>query len=308
LQSLKWDGKERIDNWMVEYLKAEDCLYIRTIGKIVLCAAVRRIFHPGEKFDYLMVLEGAQRIGKSRVCEALGGEFHIGLRLDPHNKDMVAYMQSKWIVEIEEMDFATKAEAKAIKAFLSRRTDRIRVAYGRVPQDYPRQSIFIGTYNPLDGESQYLNDPTGNTRFWPVSLPDQKIDVERIIADRDQFWAEAVVKSKDCKLYLDTALETVLADIQHVKKEMDVWQETIEPWLESRMETFVTATTLYTQCLGGVYEKFTAFDGRRIGNVMRNLGWKRMPGWDKEKQNAVRGYRKVKIDVDKSDIDDILET
>jgi predicted P-loop ATPase len=217
-------------------------------------------------------------------------------------------MQSKWIVEIEEMDFATKAEAKAIKAFLSRRTDRIRVAYGRVPQDYPRQSIFIGTYNPLDGESQYLNDPTGNTRFWPVSLPDQKIDVERIIADRDQFWAEAVVKSKDCKLYLDTALETVLADIQHVKKEMDVWQETIEPWLESRMETFVTATTLYTQCLGGVYEKFTAFDGRRIGNVMRNLGWKRMPGWDKEKQNAVRGYRKVKIDVDKSDIDDILET
>jgi hypothetical protein len=51
LDSLQWDGQKRLDRWPVTYLGAEDTEFNRTIGHLVLVAAVRRARQPGCKFD-----------------------------------------------------------------------------------------------------------------------------------------------------------------------------------------------------------------------------------------------------------------
>lgn len=57
LDSLTWDGVERIDRWLIDYAGAEDTPYVRAVGRLMLLAAVRRVRHPGTKFDEMVVLE-----------------------------------------------------------------------------------------------------------------------------------------------------------------------------------------------------------------------------------------------------------
>jgi predicted P-loop ATPase len=305
LQSLKWDGIKRLDTWLVHHLGAADTIYTREVGQKVLCAAVRRIFTPGEKFDYLMVLEGAQGQGKSRLCKALGKQWHIGLKLDPYNKDFVDYMRSKWIVEIEEMDVASKAETQAIKAFLSRDNDRCRLAYARTTNDYPRQCIFIGTYNPIDGESTYLKDPTGNRRFWPITCGEEPIDVEIFESIVDQLWAEAVTKAKDEKLFLSKPANEECLILQKEKQERDPLYNLVAEWLEANTNEgqFISGLGVYQQCIGGKSEAFSTREGRRICNIMRLLGWVRDTRWSGKA--SIRGYRKPFIRLNSLDIYDL---
>ena len=81
-----------------------------------------------------------------------------------------------------------KAEIEGIKAFITRTQDVFRPPYQRRSISVPRQSVFIATTN----ESQYLRDPTGNRRFWPVRCT--KIEVEALGQHRDQMWAEAYAR------------------------------------------------------------------------------------------------------------------
>jgi len=75
LHGLKWDEKQRLDTWMRDYLGVAETPYTRACARKVLCAAVMRVMHPGIKFDHVLVLEGAQDVGKSTVVELLGGKW-----------------------------------------------------------------------------------------------------------------------------------------------------------------------------------------------------------------------------------------
>src|SRR5205807_784263 len=66
-----WDKVERLDQWLISYLGANDTPYVRAIGAITLIAAVRRIRRPGCKFDEMPVLIGPQGIGKSTAVKLL---------------------------------------------------------------------------------------------------------------------------------------------------------------------------------------------------------------------------------------------
>jgi len=56
LGNLRWDGVERLDRWLVDYLGADDTPLNRAFGRKILCAAVRRVQHAGSKFDAMLVL------------------------------------------------------------------------------------------------------------------------------------------------------------------------------------------------------------------------------------------------------------
>ena len=57
LDGLQWDGKPRIDSWLIDYGGAEDTEYTRAVSALMLIAAVRRVRQPGCKFDEMVVIE-----------------------------------------------------------------------------------------------------------------------------------------------------------------------------------------------------------------------------------------------------------
>lgn len=191
LDALCWDGQPRLDRWLVIYAGVEDTPYIRAVGSIMLIAAVRRVRKPGCKFDELPVLEGEQGNAKSQAIQALAVNpewFSDQKILGLSGRDSIEALSGKWIVEAAELQGMRQGEVEGLKAFLSRSTDRGRMAYARIPTESKRQCIIIGTTN----NDAYLRDLTGNRRFWPIAT--NKIDIEALKRDRDQLWAEAATR------------------------------------------------------------------------------------------------------------------
>jgi excisionase family DNA binding protein len=189
LNRTTWDGKSRIDKWLTTYFGADDTLYTRAIGPRCLIAAVARIFEPGCQADNVPIFEGLQGLGKSSGIRELAHPWFTDRISKLGTKDSAIEAAGAWIMEISELDALTRATNSAIKGFVSRRVDRYRPPYGKHLTDQPRQCVLWGTINPVGG---YLTDPTGARRFWPVAC--NSVDLPALIRDRDQLWAEALVR------------------------------------------------------------------------------------------------------------------
>jgi predicted P-loop ATPase len=75
LAGLHWDGKSRLASWLADYLGAERTPYSAGIGTMFLVAMAARIFEPGCKADYMMVLEGPQVANRPRALFSAGNGF-----------------------------------------------------------------------------------------------------------------------------------------------------------------------------------------------------------------------------------------
>ena len=144
-------AKPRVDQWLVTYAGAEDSNYTRAVGALVLIAAVRRVRQPGCKFDEMLVLEQPQQgTDKSSALAVLAVNedwFTDDLPLNVEAKRVIETLRGRWIVEAAELSGMRKADVEHLKAMLSRRVDRARMAYGRLPIEAPRQCIIVGTTN-----------------------------------------------------------------------------------------------------------------------------------------------------------------
>lgn len=191
LGGLAWDGVPRLDTLFVDYLGAEDTPYTRAVTRKAFTAAVARAMRPGAKFDNMTILSGPQGIGKSTLLDRMSrGWFNDSIR-SFEGKEASELLQGVWLVEISELDAFRRTDVSRIKQFLSLRVDRFRAAYGRHVKEMPRCCVFFGTTNTGD----YLQDKTGNRRFWPVDVGKRSAtksvwsDLDK---ERDQLWAEAV--------------------------------------------------------------------------------------------------------------------
>ncbi len=217
-----WDGVPRVDTLLIDYLGAEDNAYVRAVSRKTLCAAYRRVFQPGVKFDYMPVLNGAQGIGKSTFISNLGMEwFSDSLSLsDMNDKTAAEKLQGYWILEIGELAGMKKADIDKVKAFVSRTDDKYRAAFGRRVTPHPRQCVFFGTTN---SESGYLRDITGNRRFWNVRVSGQgkyrpwQMTPELI----RQVWAEVAAVAENEALFLPPDLEEFARREQRSAMELD---------------------------------------------------------------------------------------
>ena len=70
-EALSWDGRSRLETWLIDYFRADDSSYIRAIGPRFLISAVARIFQPGCKVDYCLILESSQGKIKSEALRTL---------------------------------------------------------------------------------------------------------------------------------------------------------------------------------------------------------------------------------------------
>lgn len=301
LDLVKWDGHKRVHTWVQKYLGVEDNDYTRSVGMKVLIAAVSRIYEPGCKFDYIPVFEGKQGLGKSRALAILGGRYFSDQVLDVHSRDTVDSMRGKWLIEVSEMEAHYRSETQAMKSFLSRPTDRARLAYARTTKDFPRQCIFIGTYNPEEDEDiGYLKDTTGNRRYWPIRLT--RIDIEALKKVRDQLWAEAVVLyKKGTPVYLEDAKIEEMAKAEQKKRlGRDPWTDKIQDWLNvhpyGKEQLVITGAEIFTECLSGRMQLYTRREMSRISNVMHEIGWEKGVHYSEKTKETVRGYRRPVIE------------
>lgn len=270
LESIEWDGKPRLDDWLkIAFMATSPRDYLRAISRKVLVAAVKRVYEPGCKFDYMLVLEGFQGKGKSMALGALAGrEWFTDSLGNIHEKDVVDQMTGKWVIEMAELASIRKIEIEPVKAFISRQVDRVRPPYGRRSVDFPRQSIFVGSTNI----SEYFHDETGNRRFWPVNITAVN---QRWIADnRDQLWAEAKVRydlGED--VYLSPVLEEVAQAEQEKRFEVDEWEAELKRVVSKGDEPFITTELWRAINLTSGNGHPTMMDSKRIGKVMVRLGF-----------------------------------
>jgi hypothetical protein len=221
LDSLKWDGRSRLDTWLTDYFGAADALLTRALGRKTLIAAVR-LRQPGEKFDQMLVLEGSQGAGKSMGLRALAGDawFTDNLEIGADTKRIIENTAGKWIVEVAELSGMNRRDVEHVKAMLSRQIGECRLAYDRKTTKAPRQFIMIGT-----NASAYLLDDTGGHRFWPAKVADV-IDCDRLARDRDQLWAEAVAaEAKGEALFLPEELRPQAKEAQEARQISHPWRE-----------------------------------------------------------------------------------
>ena len=303
-----WDKVRRAETVLIDYLGAEDNRYVRAVTRKSLCAAYMRVHYPGIKFDNMIVLNGAQGIGKSTLISSLGGEwFSDSLALsDMNDKTAAEKLQGYWILEIGELAGMRKADIDKVKAFISRQDDKYRASFGRRVTPHPRQCVFFGTTNSENG---YLRDITGNRRFWNVKVTGQgKCKPWEMTAELvQQIWAEvAEIARSGEKLYLDADLEAYARQEQREAMEQDDREGIVRNYLDmllpddwdsmdyyrrreyirdiddpTRVEGTVKRQTvsnieIWCECFGKSKEEMRPSDSYAISAIMV-----RIEGWEK---------------------------
>jgi len=326
LGNLSWDGIPRLNGWLTTYGGAKDTPYTNAVGKLMLVAAVRRLRRPGAKFDEMAVLEGAQGTNKSTALKILAVReewFLDDLPLGASSKEMIEQMTGKWIVEIADLHKKHKPDVNKIKAQLSRTEDRARLSYGKLSVSVKRQCVFFATTN----EKKYLEDPTGERRFWPVLT--QRFDLEGLLADRDQLWAEAAtLEARGDSIRMDQVLWAEAAAEQSERSILDPWVEHLDELLGTLQGKILNSDVW--RLVGITADKLRRHDTLRISQVMKQLGFDnaslrfKANGVHKKARGYVRGstseFREVQLMVRMKDdrtfvmsenvaeTDDIIET
>lgn len=249
LNGLHWDGLPRLTEIFTNYFAAENADFARLTGSKFLIGMVARAMKPGCKRDEMPIFEGEQGTKKSTALNILAGDeyFSDGLP-DIHDKDALQHLQGMWLIEIGELSALRKSEIEDVKRFVTSRTDKFRPAYGRNVVESPRSSVFAGTTN----SETYLKDPTGARRFWPIKCGE--IDLDGLHRDRDQLFAEAVVRwTAGERYWLDGTDEIALARGEtDMRQDRDDWHEAVMAFVQ-RWEAFgcdVTMKAIIDQGLG----------------------------------------------------------
>ena len=289
IKSIEWDGAKRMDSWIVRYCGAKDSAYVRIVSRKWLISAIARLFKPGCKVDNVLVLEGEQGTKKSTLLRILCYDNFLDGGIDIRSKDGLMSLFGKWIIEFSELEGMNGRSADTIKAFLAKQDDKIRLPYGKTEQFFKRTCVFVGTTN----KDQYLEDPTGNRRFWPIKI--EKADLIRLEKDRDQIWAEAYQAFRNGeKWWVDEEEED--AKFFRIEQSDRVIHSDIEDhifeYLKSKIiedgRVLVKLHDIWRECLGG---KLSAIDRKKeheIAECLRRLGLKK--GHTSHKGSAFKGW------------------
>jgi predicted P-loop ATPase len=271
LSSLRWDGTKRLRTWLHTYYRAEATDYTSGTGTMFFIAMVARIFEPGCKCDYMLILEGDQGLLKSTACAVIGGEWYSDALPDLRNagKDVSQHLNGKWLIEVGELSSMDKADANALKAFITRTVERYRPSFGRKEVIEPRQCVLIGTTN----KRAYLRDETGGRRFWPVAVG--MADIAALTRDRDQLFAEAVhLYRAGTRWWPSASFETThIKPEQEARYEADAWEDRVREHLAGKSK--VTVLDVAVHALSFDPARLGTADQRRITAALERVGWAR---------------------------------
>ena len=310
LNHLKWDGVPRLDHLIIDYVGAEDNELNRVMTRKHFTAAVARVMDPGCKYDYCLIIAGAEGIGKSTLFNVMGGDWFSDSLVTMEGTKGMEQARNGWVIELPELGSIKRSDVEQVKAYISRQIDSYRPAYGSVNEAHPRQCIFCGTTN----ETYFLKGETGNRRFWVIKVdPDLRKNGnprQAIETDRDQLWAEAVRRYREGeKLYLNEELE---AEARRRQTEFndnadDPLKGAIQAFLDMKLppdwntwdlnrrrayiknpdpldeigtetRTKVCAAEFLCEVMGrSIGDKDYKYEARRVNKVLDEIGWVKRP-------------------------------
>ena len=302
----EWDGTKRAEYLFIDYLGADDNVYVREATALWLRAAIARVYIPGCKFDYVPVISGPAGIGKSTMMSKIGVKwFSDSLTFeDMKDKTAAEKLQGVWIHEISELKGMRKMDVETIKAFISRQNDLYRPAYGKRAEEHPRSCVFIGTSN----DGNYLKDVTGNRRFWPITVTGAGLMSPWDLTEDDvnQVWAEVYATFKDIgakSLYLGKEATKLAVEAQEAALETDEREGLVSAYLEvllpedwndrsipDRKAFFdefngefqeagsverdgISIAEILTECLGHAKGRTGRKESNEVASILRRLGY-----------------------------------
>jgi len=224
------------------------------------------VMSPGCKVDTMPVFEGSQGLGKSSALATLGGEWFGECHEDFGSKDFVLSLKGKWLIEVAEMHSFRRQDVDRLKGIMSTRIDRVRVPYGRMTEEHPRQSVFAGTTNRDDWQA----DDTGARRFWPVRCG--FLDLKWLTDCREQLFAEALRRYQEAENWWSVPTEAAAAAADERRPE-DPWECVLADHLEPT-RTY-SSRELMNHPLQIDTENQSQATAARVGRVLRRLGWVR---------------------------------
>jgi len=283
LDGLTWDGTPRLGSWLHDHLGVGVSAYASNVGTWWMISAVARIFKPGCKADHVLIFEGEQGLCKSGALGVLGGAWFTDELPDLSDKDARQQLRGIWIVEMPELSTLGRSGVAVAKKFFAQSTDRYRPSFGTKARNYPRQCIFAGSVN----EHGYLQDPTGNRRFWPV-LVTRRADLPALRLVRDQLWAEAVYLYHEGHAWWPNTQEQEedCTMEQEDRYQGDAWESLISVYLDRASEP-THAGLVLGHAIQLKPEKWDRHAQTRVGMALARLGWAR------GRQTMVRGQRIV---------------
>ncbi|MDB0539762.1 PriCT-2 domain-containing protein [Ralstonia solanacearum] len=278
LQSLRWDGTPRLNDWLQRAVGAPDDEYHHAIGRNFILSMVARGLVPGCKVDTMPVFEGAQGAGKSKLLGILGGKYYAELTESLDTKDFFVVIQGVWVCEIAELDAFRRTDVTRIKQVLSSQQDRCRLPYAKRAVNLPRRVVFAGSTN----EHEYLRDATGARRFWPLTVA--SIDHDWLQRNRVQLFAEAVEAFQAKATWWDVPADAAKAQTDE-RRETDAWEPVIAEWCIGHREVLIS------DVLAGIGVDVSRQDKTaqmRATNILKTIGYhkgriyragKQLRGW-----------------------------
>lgn len=303
LEHLTWDGQSRISSLLPKYLGADENTYTKEIMRLLMLAAIHRIYEPGCKFEIMVCLVGGQGAGKSTFFRFLAIHdewFSDDLkRMDDEN--VYRKLQGHWIIEMSEMMATVNAKSiEDIKSFLSRQKETYKIPYETHPEDRPRQCVFVGTSNSMD----FLPlDRTGNRRFAPVLVHPERVEkhiLENETEAREYFqqaWAEAMELYRNGiqELKLSKETEEYLKELQKEFMPEDAKVGIIQIWLDELSENYVCSMMIYKEAFSHEFDTPKDWELKEINKVMNHsiVGWEKVSSHRFPKYGTQRGWKRV---------------
>ncbi len=282
-------GKNLLNNWLYQVADIDPELpeaYVNGVGKKFLISLIARgMCRPdGDpvKVDTMLVFEGKQGIGKSQFAALLcGNDRWFADRLgDLKDKDAIALLQGRWVIEIGELAATKRSSQEDLKAYLSAPSDTFRPHYGRTTITRNRRCVFIGTTN----DREYIKDHTGGRRFWPIKV-DGQFNIDWLKKHRCQLLAEAKKEyERGAPWWVDSddILHKMVTDVQSGKMMRDVEKEKqvheyLKRWRPARLSNggyCIECSELYMAMRIGE-KPLTVYDQSAFDDVMETHGWEK---------------------------------
>jgi len=269
----EWDGVERLSSFFFTYFGVEVNVYTQWCGPMLFAHMIARGLNPGCPGRYVTVLEGPQYIGKSLAVRALGDPWVTELGTSMDSRDSHIQLKGSWVVELGELNSMRKSNSEAINSFISATHDEYVPKYSNDPISFERRCTFIGTTNRAD----YLKDPTGSTRWFPLKV--RKADFKAIERDRDILFAEAMAWYQTHQSdwwIIPSDVEEILETEREKRREVNPYEETIATWIKNTAKQEVTWPMIADECLGiPVAQMKDKTIQMTVTDALKALGWER---------------------------------